>query len=413
MTPIPFLGNTQVDIFEETVFNGSGYTVFTRPLNQYFFFTNIIISFYLFVIHLIAGLTFGYGSSTKLNDILSFALSPLYTIKALLKQNSIGTVIALICFSLFFFSSLISVTDLGWVTAINAADYTNDPDGFQSEYNSRNEIAQMENSIWYSLITMTTIGYGDMSVTVSLSRIVIVVVSIASAVFFPLFITAVENLLGFGYQEAMAFQVFNQVMIKNTMKETASILIQKNAKRVKILNQLSGNSRSSGKPKTLQNIGSEGSIDNEKEGLNKGGSNVNINVKPLTVKEEKILGIELKALQEEIFEIGKEFKDQRLSYRNNLQTDFTSENSLKLGIMNEYMEGIVTLANHHMKLREINPEAYPNDDDYKNYVKVMRKVAKPKTNEDRYYLRDLMIKEYGTHGKNYDDTSLIFTTDDN
>jgi hypothetical protein len=314
---------------------------------------------------------------------------------------------------LFFFSSVIGVTDLGWVTAINAADFTNDPDGFQSEYNSRNEIANIQNSIWYTLITMTTIGYGDMSVTVSLSRIVLVVLSISSAVFFPLFITAVENLLGFGYQEAMAFQVYNQVMIKNSMRDTASLLIQKNSKRVKILNQLTGKSRSSGKPKTLEDVGSEGSVDNETEGLTKGGSNVNISTKPLTVREEKMLGIELKALQEEIFEIGKEFKDQRLEYRNNLQTDFTSENSLTLGLINEYMSGVVTLANHHMRLRELNPDAYPNDQDYKNYLKVMAKAAKPKTNEDRYYLRDLMIKEYGAHGKQYDETSLLFTSDDN
>ena len=159
-----------------------------------------------------------------------------------MKTNAIATVMGLIVFSIFFFSSILYVTELGFVSILNKADFASDED-FVNEFNSRNEIAQIENGIWYTLITMTTIGYGDMAVSGSLSRVVLVIISIASAVFFPLFIVTVENLLEFGYQERMAFQIYNQITIKKQIKEVAAILMQKNLQRVNIINKLNGHER--------------------------------------------------------------------------------------------------------------------------------------------------------------------------
>jgi hypothetical protein len=262
---------------------------------------------------------------------------------------------------------------------------------FTSEFNSRNEIALPENALWYSLITMTTIGYGDMSVSVSLSRIIILVLSIASAVFFPLFIVTVEGFLEFGYQEKMSYQIFKLMGVKEQIKEAAARLMQKNIKRVRLVNKLFRNSPENRKilSKDKTSIGELGGSD---EDLLKNKNNQTVNA--LDPEEEKEIAYELQALKAEIFDLSREFKLLRMEYRNSLFTDFHTETNLDLMLLNEFMEGLIFFLEFHMKNREQNPHQYPSEEDFENYHRIMLKASKPKTTETRYYLKELVDHEY-------------------
>lgn len=90
LTPIPFLGREKVDFMEETVWVGLGYGYFTRPFNLHLYFINAFTCLILTVIYLLASSSFNYSASTRLNNILSFSLSPLYSIKSYMKTNPIG-----------------------------------------------------------------------------------------------------------------------------------------------------------------------------------------------------------------------------------------------------------------------------------------------------------------------------------
>ena len=296
--------------------------------------------------------------------------------------------------SLFFFSTIILISELGYVSALERVQGVSDDD-FNSEFNSRNEIAQPQNTIWYSLISMTTIGYGDMSVSVSLSRIVVVILSIASAVFFPLFIVTVENLLEFGYQEKMSYQIYKLMGVKEEMKEAASLLMQKNLKRLKLINKLFAKEKNHPlmPKKDKTSIGEikgseEDFLNNDKETKAKLGGTV------LDPEEEREIAYELEAIQNEIFDLSRNFKRLRIDYRNNLFTDFHTETNLVLMVLNEYMEGLIYFLEFHMKNREKHPERYPSEKDFKNYHTIMKIASKPKTTETRYYLQDLVEHEY-------------------
>ena len=287
------------------------------------------------------------------------------------------------------------ISELGHVAAL-VNDGSMTPDQFTEAFNSRNEIAMPENSIWYSLITMTTIGYGDMSVSVSMSRIIIVVLSFASAVFFPLFIVTVENLLEFGYQEKMSYQIFRLMEVKEDIRDVASLLIQKNLRRVRLVNKLFAQD-----PETIKRI-------SEREQRNKTSlkdfDKEESEEEPTIVRkkenmvldpqEEKEIAFELQALQSEIYDLSREFKNLRMNYRNNLFTDFHTETNLMLMLLNEYMEGLIFFLEFHMKNRESNPERYPSEKDFENYHKIMKMAAEPKTMETRYYLKELVDNEY-------------------
>lgn len=237
LTPIPFLGTTIIDPFKETVFGGT-YSYFNRPINQYLFLINNSFCLIMFIFSLLGANSFNYSNFTKLNNILSKALSPLFIIKSMLKKRAMGTVIMLILISLLFFSTTFNITELGYVSALIADNAETPIADFDSQFNSRNEIADYDNSVWFSMISMTTIGYGDMAVGTSLSRVFMVILAIASAVFFPLFIVAVEDMLEMGYQENMSFQIISQTNAKDEMRENASVLIQRNFRRYRIATTL-------------------------------------------------------------------------------------------------------------------------------------------------------------------------------
>ena len=120
--------------------------------------------------------------------------------------------------------------------------------------------------------------------------------------------------------------------------------------------------------------------------------------KLLDEKEQKMLVVELKIIQEEVFEASKNFKELRMEYRNTLFTDFTTENNLKLMLLNEYMEGLVMMSQFHIENRKTRPEEYPSDKDYENYLKLDDLASKPKSMEERYYLQWLSEMEYNSKG---------------
>lgn len=288
---------------------------------------------------------------------------------------------------------MILISELGYVAALEN-DGSMSPDDFQSEFNSRNEIAQPENTIWYSLITMTTIGYGDMSVSVSLSRIIIVVLSICSAIFFPLFIVTVENLLEFGYQERMSYQIFKLMGTKEDMKDVACRLMQKNLVRVKLMRQLTAGAPQPKKVRMKGNTSID-KIDGSEEDLIKDeATNDKLGNTVLDPEREKEVAFELQAVQAEIYDLSRDFNNLRMEYRNNLFTDFHTETNLVLMLLNEYMEGLIFFLEFHMKNREQNPDKYPSEKDFENYLRILSMAAKPKTMETRYYLKELVDREY-------------------
>ena len=61
------------------------------------------------------------------------------------------------------------------------------------------------------IITMTTIGYGDMWVRAILSRIVIFFVAVTGAVLFPLVIVAVTSLFEISEGEKKSINMLNMI----------------------------------------------------------------------------------------------------------------------------------------------------------------------------------------------------------
>lgn len=98
---------------------------------------------------------------------------------------------------MFFFSTLINVSEIGYLLELKKEDFDTSEE-YEVEKQDWEVLVYYYNSIWNTLITMTTIGYGDMYVRTTLSRMIIFFVAVYGAVILPLLIVSITNLFEIG-----------------------------------------------------------------------------------------------------------------------------------------------------------------------------------------------------------------------
>ena len=75
------------------------------------------------------------------------------------------------------------------------------------------------------LITISTIGYGDMYVRATLSRIIIFFCAIYGAVVFPLLIVTLTNIFEVNDKEDIIYKIVEMIELKRLMKKQGAKII--------------------------------------------------------------------------------------------------------------------------------------------------------------------------------------------
>ena len=94
-----------------------------------------------------------------------------------------------------------------------------------------NDISNFQNALWLTIITMTTVGYGDYYPRTTFGRIIDVILVIWGTFIVSLMVVVLTNTLNMDQSEKRALIVLNRLEAKKTLKNSAALLINHACKK--------------------------------------------------------------------------------------------------------------------------------------------------------------------------------------
>ena len=88
-----------------------------------------------------------------------------------------------------------------------------------------NDISSFQNAVWLTIITMTTVGYGDFYPRTIFGRVIDVILVIWGTFIVSLMVVVLTNTLNMDQSEKRALIVLNRLQAKKALKEAAALLI--------------------------------------------------------------------------------------------------------------------------------------------------------------------------------------------
>jgi hypothetical protein len=99
------------------------------------------------------------------------------------------------------------------------------------------DLEDLSNSVWLTIITMTTVGYGDYYPRTTIGRIIDVILVIWGIFIVSLMVVVLTNALNMDANESRALIVLNRLEAKKVVKEKAANLIGASYRKHRLLSQ--------------------------------------------------------------------------------------------------------------------------------------------------------------------------------
>lgn len=94
-----------------------------------------------------------------------------------------------------------------------------------SQKSAANDISNFYNALWLTIITMTTVGYGDYYPRTTFGRIIDVFLVVWGTFIVSLMVVVLTNTLNMDQSEKRALIVLNRLEAKKALKDAAAYLI--------------------------------------------------------------------------------------------------------------------------------------------------------------------------------------------
>lgn len=223
--PIYWLDGIKVQAFQESFYTeDERYYFFVRDINLYFYLIQFAVLFWVIFVSILDNTQFADTRSQRVCRLFRFDNDIIFIVKCMLSKNG-GTFVFLMLISImFYFSTLFNIAEIGAVLSLEPEQF----DTFE-EY----ELAVLNfgllttyyNTFWTTMITITTIGYGDMGFRDSLARVIIFFVALVGAVLMPILVVTVSNVLTAPDNEIQALDLYHKVQAKKRLRVKAAYLI--------------------------------------------------------------------------------------------------------------------------------------------------------------------------------------------
>ena len=161
---------------------------------------------------------FGSSRSGRISSMFGCTCDLRFIIKCLLKHNPQVSI---------FLSLLYMILVFGWVVKIAESPL----DRVQS-LEQGNHLFGYANSCWLAVITMTTVGYGDMSPRTIVGKLIMVACAFAGIIIVSLMVVIITNELDFNGPEGNAYTVMKKLQYKELLRETALRILKTSVKKI-------------------------------------------------------------------------------------------------------------------------------------------------------------------------------------
>ncbi len=199
--------------FNENTYNGSDdVPTFKRNFNEYLYIFQFTWLFFQFFRTVFLNTLWSNDSSDRVVRMIGFRLSTLYILKCLMRDSRKLTVFTILISTIFYFTITLHVVEspLFYLPYID--------DGYKS-------FVYASISLWNTMITIFTIGYGDIFVVTYLGRIFVSILTILSGIILSFVTVAMTIDFDFDESDRKAFTLVNSVALKEEVENKAAQLI--------------------------------------------------------------------------------------------------------------------------------------------------------------------------------------------
>jgi len=91
-----------------------------------------------------------------------------------------------------------------------------------SRNKATSNFSSLENCLWISIITMTTVGFGDITPVTTGGRIIMIFCSVFGVVIISLMVVTVTNTLNMNQNENKAFMLLRRLRVKEKLEDNAA-----------------------------------------------------------------------------------------------------------------------------------------------------------------------------------------------
>ena len=223
--PIYWLNGEKIQAFKESYYDTDDkFKFFVKDVNLYLYLIQFAVLFWVVFLIVLENTEYAATRSQRICRMFGFDNDTLFIIKCILSKNGGIFVFCTIIAIMFYFATLLIITEIGYVLSLLPEDY----DSYEEyedailEYKS---LTTYYNTFWNTLVTITTIGYGDMYVRTTLSRVVIFLMALVGAIIMPVLVVTVSNLLALMRSEANSLDLYHKVQAKLQVKRKAAYLV--------------------------------------------------------------------------------------------------------------------------------------------------------------------------------------------
>lgn len=223
--PIHWLHGVKWDLLVESYFLAEGkYDFFVRDINEHLYIIQFGVLFWQAYLIFLENSYYAATRSQRVCRMFGFENDILFVIKSTLAQNGMVFVFLSLIFIMYYFATLFNMAEMGYVLNLKRENYPSEED-FMAAMSEHALLTRYYNTYWNVIITITTIGYGDMYVRSTLARCFVFLVAIMGAIIIPVLIVTVSNLFELMRSEANAMDLYHKVKAKERVQQKAGRLI--------------------------------------------------------------------------------------------------------------------------------------------------------------------------------------------